>query len=415
MKKLLLLLLIIPFLSVAQEKGIHFEHNSNWAKVKAKAKAENKHIFVDVFTTWCGPCKYMSDNIFPQEKVGKFFNEKFVNLKLQMDETEGDNEEVKSWREEAKRFAKDYSIAAYPTFLIFSPDGELVHRIVGGGEADDFIAKAGDGLNPETQFVTVLKKFEANPNDVATAKATAKAAEKAYDNKLLAKAVESIIANSPKEELLSNDNITLIRKSASGSTSSKAFAFLRENKTKIAEKNPDLKLDQILSSAIINSEIYPKVKASEEDILDQLIEEAKKKYTDIDLNPTILGYKPVYYRFKKNWPKFKDAVTAYLSADPTKVNEAQLNDFAWSIFENCDDKACIEAALAWSKKSLEKEQNPMFLDTYANLLYKSGKKKEAIETQEKALALVDDDSKADYQATLDKMKKGLPTWGSEEE
>lgn len=159
MKKLLLLLFTIPFLAIGQDKGIHFEHNTTWAKVKEKAKAENKYIFVDAFTTWCGPCKWMASEVFPQEKVGTFFNEKFVNLKIQMDQTKEDNADVKSWYEEAKRFSKDYSINAYPTFLIFDPNGELVHRIVGGAEADDFIAKAGEGLNPETQFVTVVKKI----------------------------------------------------------------------------------------------------------------------------------------------------------------------------------------------------------------------------------------------------------------
>lgn len=52
----------------------------------------------------------------------------------------------------------------------------------------------------------------------------------------------------------------------------------------------------------------------------------------------------------------------------------------------------------------------MLIDTYANLLHKLGRTKEAIEWQEKALAKVDADSKAEYQATLDKMKKGEPTW-----
>src|SRR5690606_39985336 len=78
MRKLLFILCCIPLLAVAQEKGIQFEHQTTWEKVKAKAKAENKHIFVDCFTTWCGPCKYMSSTIFPQEKVGYFFNAHFV-------------------------------------------------------------------------------------------------------------------------------------------------------------------------------------------------------------------------------------------------------------------------------------------------------------------------------------------------
>ena len=35
-----------------EEKGIHFEHSTTWKEVQAKAKAENKFIFMDAFNTW---------------------------------------------------------------------------------------------------------------------------------------------------------------------------------------------------------------------------------------------------------------------------------------------------------------------------------------------------------------------------
>lgn len=58
MKKLVLLLsFLVPILVHAQDTGIHFEHTLTWQQVQEKAKAENKYIFIDCFTTWCGPCK----------------------------------------------------------------------------------------------------------------------------------------------------------------------------------------------------------------------------------------------------------------------------------------------------------------------------------------------------------------------
>ncbi len=83
--------------SFAQDEGIHFEHGLSWKEVKEKAKRENKFIFMDCYTTWCGPCKLMSKNIFSQKVAGDFFNDKFVNVKVQFDEVEGDNEEIKKW------------------------------------------------------------------------------------------------------------------------------------------------------------------------------------------------------------------------------------------------------------------------------------------------------------------------------
>ncbi len=409
MKKLILLLFTLPLLVFAQEKGISFEHNTTWAKVKEQAKAENKYIFVDAFTTWCGPCKWMSENVFPQEKVGTFFNENFVNLKIQMDETEGDSEDVKSWREEAKRFAKDYKIAAYPTFLIFNPDGELVHRIVGGGEPDQFIASAKEGLDPDTQYETLVKKFQANPTDKEIAKATAAAAVKAYDRDLTATAMEALINNSTTDELLADDMISLITKNI-GKPGSKAFEAILANKAKVDEKLGAGKADQLLGAAIINTEIAPVVMKSETDIFDKTVDEVSKKYPNVSLTNLVASFKPNYYARKQNWPAFRDAVDAYIKLDPSKITANHLNSFAWAIFENCDDPACVESALAWSKKSLEEAQDPALIDTYANLLHKLGKTKEAIEWQEKAIAAVGEDGKAEYQATLEKMKKGEPTW-----
>ncbi|MEI5985834.1 thioredoxin fold domain-containing protein [Sphingobacterium sp. PU5-4] len=411
MKKLIFILFTLPFLVFAQEKGIHFEHNTTWAKVKEKAKKENKFIFVDAFTTWCGPCKYMSDNIFPQEKVGTFFNEKFVNLKIQMDETPGDNEDVKSWRAEAKRFAKDYAIAAYPTFLIFNPNGELVHRIVGGGEADEFIAMAKESFDPSTQYETIVKNYKANPKDVEAAKAMAKAATKAYDKNTAAEAIASVIENSSADAVLTKEFIPMLRSSIT-SVDNKAFELIRNNKAKVDEVMGAGKADAMLGTAVINSVLMPKLRASQTDNFDQAAEEAIKAYPDLKLQESFMTFKPNYYRAKKDWTKYREAVN-HLIASGAAVSETQLNSFAWTIFENCTDPVCLEAALAWSKKSLEKKENPQYLDTYANILHKSGKTKEAIAIQEKAISLAAAEEKADYESNLALMKKGLPTWETE--
>ena len=40
----------------------------------AAAKAENKLVFMDFYTDWCGPCKRMAREVFPQKKVGDYMN-----------------------------------------------------------------------------------------------------------------------------------------------------------------------------------------------------------------------------------------------------------------------------------------------------------------------------------------------------
>lgn len=54
-----------------------------------QAKAQGKMVFVDCYTTWCGPCKMMAEQVFPQKAAGDFFNARFVNVKFDMEKGEG--------------------------------------------------------------------------------------------------------------------------------------------------------------------------------------------------------------------------------------------------------------------------------------------------------------------------------------
>ena len=65
-------------------QGVEFRDISFAGALKA-AKAENKTVFMDCYTSWCGPCKMMTNDIFPQEKVGKYMNENFVCVKYDME------------------------------------------------------------------------------------------------------------------------------------------------------------------------------------------------------------------------------------------------------------------------------------------------------------------------------------------
>ena len=90
----------------------------------AKAKQMNKLVFLDCYTSWCGPCKMMSNTVFPQEKVGAYMNPRFVNIKIDMEKGEG------------VELAKRLQISAYPTFIIFNGDGNEIGRFLGGCDAD---------------------------------------------------------------------------------------------------------------------------------------------------------------------------------------------------------------------------------------------------------------------------------------
>ena len=81
---------------------------------------------------------------------------------------------------------------------------------------------------------------------------------------------------------------------------------------------------------------------------------------------------------------FGPAIVAYMKSYGDNVSQSDLNEYAWTVFQNCSDETCLKNALEWSKRSFEKEQNPAYMDTYANILYRLGRKDEAIEWEQKA-------------------------------
>ena len=41
-------------------------------KAREQARAENKPIFLDCYTSWCGPCKMMANDVFTLEAAGNY-------------------------------------------------------------------------------------------------------------------------------------------------------------------------------------------------------------------------------------------------------------------------------------------------------------------------------------------------------
>src|SRR5580704_15785264 len=130
MKKFVLTILAICFylVSSAQDLGIQFVRGMSWQQIRAKAKKEHKFIFMDCYTTWCGPCKYMAKNIFPLKETGDAVNAKFISVSVQLDTSKHDSDTTKGWYADAHIIATKYKVNAYPTYLFFNPKGELVHR-----------------------------------------------------------------------------------------------------------------------------------------------------------------------------------------------------------------------------------------------------------------------------------------------
>ena len=136
MKKSLLFLVML-FAVVTVSAQVKFE-TGDFKSLVAQAEKEDKLIFIDAFAEWCGPCKYMSSNIFPLKEVGDYLNKNFVNAKIDMEKGEG------------PAIGRKFNVRGYPTFLILDSNGKEITRIVGASRSgDEFIDKIQEALSKQ--------------------------------------------------------------------------------------------------------------------------------------------------------------------------------------------------------------------------------------------------------------------------
>lgn len=144
---------VASFGGYCQDKaGIEFI-GSTWKDALAKAKSDNKLIFMDAFTTWCGPCKMMAKNVFPDPGVASLYNRNFINVAEDMEKGEG------------IVLKNQYKVNAYPTYLFVNGDGEIVHKLVGEHSIEQFIQSGLDALSPSRNLVYYEKNYTANRRD----------------------------------------------------------------------------------------------------------------------------------------------------------------------------------------------------------------------------------------------------------
>ena len=127
----IVLIIVVTNLSFSQGTGVSFVESTTWMKAVKKAKSENKLIFMDAYTTWCGPCKMLEKRVFPSKELGDFYNKNFVSIRVDMENGEG------------PALANIYTVNAYPTMFFIDPNnGKEITRIVGYHEVEDLLKAA---------------------------------------------------------------------------------------------------------------------------------------------------------------------------------------------------------------------------------------------------------------------------------
>lgn len=367
--KFLTLLFPLLFLSFGvQAEGINFFHG-NWEEALAKAKKEDKLIFVDAYTTWCGPCKRMAKNVFTDASVGEFYNKNFVNMKIDMEKPEG------------IAFQKKYPVAAFPTLYYIDGDGEVAHVVRGGQKLQAFIDLGKAAIKKNDKSGDYEAAYNEGKRDYDLVYNYVKALNRAGKPSLK---VSNDYLKSQKD-LTTEENLKFILE-ATVEADSRIFDLLMEHKAAIiAVTSKEAVNGRVEAACLCTAD-----KAIEFTYFDLITEAAEKYRTNLpDKGDAFLYTQEMRYHAADQEPE-KYLKSAEKLAKVYKKDAAKMHGLALSVFNTYGkNKAALKQAEKYAKSAASGGTDIAYYFTYAQILEKQGKKKDALKAAEKAKTMAE--------------------------
>ncbi len=376
---ILLILLFVSSLATAQ---IQFTQD-NWQTVLAHAKSQNRYVFVDAYTTWCGPCKVMDRDVFAQPNVGDFYNANFINVKLNMEQGDG------------PAVARQFGVYAYPTYLFLSPEGELVHRSQGIQAPDRFIELGKAGLDPKRQWTrlsALYNKGDRSPEVLRNYTiASYETGNRIYSN-LAEKYLET------QSDWTTYENMEFLLRYADD-FDDKPMQFVLNNRETFNAAFGAERVNKQLKSSI-SSKLFspygPKLSLEE-------VDKTFQKTFPGQAEQYGLEFRILFYDMAKDRKKFMETVEQYMDTYSSS-DWSELNSYAWRFYEYADSNTQLQKALSWALMSVSLESNFYNTDTVAALYYKLGDQQNARRYAKKAIKYAQETGE-DFSPTMDLMLK----------
>ncbi len=358
------LMLLVTFSIKAQ--GIEF-FQGTFDEALAKAKNENKIVFMDAYAEWCGPCKRMAATTFKEAEVGRFFNDNFINVKMDMEKGEGPG------------LQNRFDVTAYPTLLFVGADGKLVHKGVGGYPSEQFMALARTALGKidnSKDFEKAYNEGKREPQFIYSYVRTLARAGKQTGK----------IVNDFLQKAEMKDSLTLkIIYEGTNQADSRIFDLLIQNRGKIVALYSDLLVQQKIQSSCQRT-----IENAAQFRSPEMFKDAKNKMKQHVPSLAETFALEADLRFYKASQDAKN----YCKACETALKKNNKGD-ARSLYATA--KTMVEAfpqdkiALGEAEKYLKKAASTggvcEYYYLYAQVLLKNGKKKDALDAATRALQI----------------------------
>lgn len=325
-------------------------------------------IFVDAYAVWCGPCKKMAADVFPDDKVGEFYNKNFVNLKLDMERGEG------------LKFREKYPVSAFPTLFYIDFTGEIVQQVRGAQQVEGFLElgkKALSQIDRSQQYVTAYENGDRDPELVFN---YVRALNKAGKSSLK-------IANDylrTQKDLTTPFNLRFIFEAAA-EADSRIFDLLIQHRKAIEPlESAQAVKDRIREACEATAQ--KAVEFRNRSLLDEAVAKMKKNYPE-KASAFQLSMEMDYWSAMGDMDKYIAACNNYAKKEAAKDPNA-LSQLGSSIAKQFGhNPKALQAAETFAKSAADKSTDYKHHLNYAAILHRNGKKDKALEAARKALEL----------------------------
>jgi thiol-disulfide isomerase/thioredoxin len=362
------LVLLVTFLSHSLfAQGIDFFHGS-WEEALELSKKEGKPIFVDAYAKWCGPCKRMAATTFKDKKVGEFFNQNFINVKMDCEEPEGIS------------FRRKYPVSAYPTLYFIDEKGEVIHSSVGGKDVNGILKLAEFALSQVDYSREYAKEYENGNREPELIYNYVKALNRSNKSSLR-------ISNEylrSQEDLTTPFNLRFILEAAV-EADSRIFGLLIKYQKEIAQLEGYQKVKDRIALACSNT-VKKAIEFESSDLLEEAIAKMKEHYPE-KAKAFEADAKRKFYLAANDAKAYLDACDdcAKLAGDENADDLAKLAEEMMNSFS--DNNKCKKLAEKYARQAAKDSDNYNHWLLYSRILLTNGKKSDAVEAAQKALEL----------------------------
>jgi thiol-disulfide isomerase/thioredoxin len=423
-------------------QGIKFQ-KGEWRDVLREARLFRKTIFIDIYTTWCTPCKIMDKDVFSQGAVGTKYNDNFICYKVDAEKGEG------------IILAKKFGVSSFPTLLYVDAEENIIQKREGAmpladfmNEADMVVASLKEGGKP---LGTWDKEYTDGRRDAEFLYSYINKRTKfGNDNRQL---LEEYLYTLPNAMLTQERVLRLILNNVFDADN-KAYEVLCANRDKVETfmANGEQKVNSAIAASV--GESFKVVQQNkDEQALERLLEKNTSCLPDVAERMNA-RYRTLFYQSVKNVPLFIKNSTEYFdnflmyqqiesvrkqdeweyevimhpyrtgAKDSTKRREEydlfkryarnvnarqsanEIMKLVKSYVEMVEDPATLRKSITWMERAIELSESTEIQNTMAQLWNRIGDKGKAVAAQERAIWLANQDKQdtAQLLAELERMK-----------